>query len=442
MVALGIRGKDANAVAVPLAHGWDVNRAAESPPPSAGIDRCKMVSTLPSLISSFVMMFVGAIVGRKIKYRTVLILAMLCLLTGGMLPIVWNSTFYCILGARAIFGLGMGFIGCRNALVIASFPENKRSKFLGLGVFVGNSCGVLLQIIAGWLADIGLRQSFLVYAIALLPLLLVLFCLKEPEGAKLAAKVQDTHEKVQIKPRVWLYIAILFVWCTLGYRYAARDHIPLHWHSELQFTWVFEGALSYTVGTEHLTLSKEHVLLVNAGRLHGSEMVQSDTKTLCINFTPEIFPVALLRRDILPLLEKPAFSYAVLPVRPQWLEILNGCCAKEEAPDCFAVYELLTQLLRALTREFHGMAGRKDGQGQRFQTALNYLHTHYNQPLSAKELALAAAVNRTELGMLFKKYAGMTPAHYRNQYRLYMAKRMIVGTDRPITEICAETGYN
>ena len=188
--------------------------------PEVRISTIKMVSTLPSLISSFVMMFVGAIVGRKIKYRTVLILAMLCLLTGGMLPIVWNSTFYCILGARAIFGLGMGFIGCCNALVIASFPENKRSKFLGLGVFVGNSCGVLLQIIAGWLADIGLKQSFLVYAIALL--LLVLFCLKEPEGAKPAAKVQDTHEKVQIKPRVWLYIAILFVWCTLGYRSEER----------------------------------------------------------------------------------------------------------------------------------------------------------------------------------------------------------------------------
>lgn len=83
-----------------------------------------------------------------------------------------------------------------------------------VGAIVGSSCGVLLQIIAGWLADIGLRQSFLVYVIALL---LVLFCLKEPEGAKPAAKVQDTHEKVQIKHRVWLYIAILFVWCTLGY---------------------------------------------------------------------------------------------------------------------------------------------------------------------------------------------------------------------------------
>lgn len=185
--------------------------------PEVRVSTIKMVSTLPSLISSFVMMFVGAIVGRKIKYRTVLILAMLCLLTGGMLPIVWNSSFSCILGARAIFGLGMGFIGCRNALIIASFPEAKRSKYLGLGVFVGNSCGVLLQIIAGWLADIGLKQSFLVYAIALLPLALILFFLKEPEHAQAAASANSAQEKVQIQPKVWLYIAILFVWCTLGY---------------------------------------------------------------------------------------------------------------------------------------------------------------------------------------------------------------------------------
>ena len=46
------------------------------------------------------------------------------------------------------------------------------------------------------------------------------------------------------------------------------------------------------------------------------------------------------------------------------------------------------------------------------------------------------------LSVLFKKYTGMTPTRYRNEYRLYMAKSMIVGTDRPITEICAETGYN
>ena len=40
MAALGIRGKDANAAAVPLAHGGAADRAAESPPPGNGIDHC------------------------------------------------------------------------------------------------------------------------------------------------------------------------------------------------------------------------------------------------------------------------------------------------------------------------------------------------------------------------------------------------------------------
>ena len=40
MAALGIRGEDANAEAVPLAHGGAADRAAEGPPPGNGIDHC------------------------------------------------------------------------------------------------------------------------------------------------------------------------------------------------------------------------------------------------------------------------------------------------------------------------------------------------------------------------------------------------------------------
>ena len=131
-----------------------------------------------------------------------------------------------------------------------------------------------------------------------------------------------------------------------------------------------------------------------------------------------------------------------LPLRAEWSEILRGCCAREGEPDCFAVYELLTQVLRELTRSSRGGTEKSGEEARLFQTALRYLHEHYSEPLSAGQLASAAAVNRTALGVLFKKYTGMTPTRYRNEYRLYIAKSMIVGTDRPITEICAETGYN
>ena len=229
---------------------------------------------------------------------------------------------------------------------------------------------------------------------------------------------------------------------TQSYRHAAREHIPLHWHSDLQLTWVCEGTLDYAVEEERLTLTRESLLLVNAGRLHGSGTVRGDAETLCVNFAPEIFPDALGRRYIRPLMGSAGFSHAVLPLRAEWAELLRGCCARESEPDCFAVYELLTQAMREVTRSFRSEAGGNDGEARRFQAALDYLHGHYGEPLSVERLASAAAVNRGALAALFKRYTGMTPARYRNEYRLYMARRMIAGTDRPVTEICAETGYN
>ena len=187
--------------------------------PDVSVPTIKMASTLPSLMSSFIMIFVGSIVGRKVRYKSVLTLAMICFLAGGMLPIVWNKHFWNILVARVIFGFGMGFIGCRNSLVIASYDETQKAKFLGYGVFVANAFGVLLQIICGYMADVSLKFSFYIYLVAVVPLLLITFGLKEPERVSAPASnaTSDAPKTKKLRCEVWLYVSIGFIWCFLGY---------------------------------------------------------------------------------------------------------------------------------------------------------------------------------------------------------------------------------
>ncbi|MGN0292653.1 MAG: MFS transporter [Lachnospiraceae bacterium] len=186
--------------------------------PEVPVSTIKMVSTLPSLISSFLMIITGFFLGRKLKYKPFLLFSLVCIFIGGILPIVWNSSFYCILAARALFGVGMAGNASANALVIATYDEHECGKYLGYGVFVSNICGVLMQVISGFLADIGLKQSFYVYFIAIIPFLLILFFLKEPESAhSQQTGSSQTKEKITVKPRVWLYIAIGLIWCILGY---------------------------------------------------------------------------------------------------------------------------------------------------------------------------------------------------------------------------------
>ena len=50
---------------------------------------------------------------------------------------------------------------------------------------------------------------------------------------------------------------------TQSYRHAAREHIPLHWHSDVQLTWVYEGLLDYTIEGERLTLTPDDLLPVS-----------------------------------------------------------------------------------------------------------------------------------------------------------------------------------
>lgn len=77
-----------------------------------------------------------------------------------------------------------------------------------------------------------------------------------------------------------------------------------------------------------------------------------------------------------------------------------------------------------------------------FHKMISFLHDNYSAQLTVKEIAGRALVNKNRCTSLFKKYAKMSPIKYLNAYRLYIAKNMIIHTDKPISEISADVGYN
>lgn len=75
-----------------------------------------LVITLPSLISMPVMLFIGSIVGKKVNYKTIAVLA---------------------------------------PLLAKSVPEEKLSAFTGYGMAIMSGRGALLGILVGMLAETG-----------------------------------------------------------------------------------------------------------------------------------------------------------------------------------------------------------------------------------------------------------------------------------------------
>lgn len=231
---------------------------------------------------------------------------------------------------------------------------------------------------------------------------------------------------------------------TQNFIHAASDSIPFHWHDELQITWISEGELEYCINGDKFRLGSDKLLLVQSHQLHCSHTTTSDVKTLCINFTPEIFHPLILKKYIQPMLDSHAFAYSLLRLKPYQITILKKFQNWKKDPlGYFSVMNFLSQVFEDILKEFEEDAETPDREETRlFHEMLGFIHANFAQPLSVKDIADSAILNKNRCTALFKKYTNMSPIKYLNEYRLYTAKNMILHTDKSISYISADVGYN
>ncbi|MBQ5799807.1 MAG: helix-turn-helix transcriptional regulator [Oscillospiraceae bacterium] len=232
--------------------------------------------------------------------------------------------------------------------------------------------------------------------------------------------------------------------CVQNFRHATEDYIPYHWHKELQMTWVRKGELAYNVNGEQFVLGRGELLFVRDHCLHSSKTVAGDVETLCLNFAPEIFHPAILKNYVLPLLEDERFSYALLPVDEARLVALGRIGALErESLAYFSACNFLSDCFEEILRRFEIAAAAGDREElQLFQTMIDFAHSHCAQPLTVRQIAASAGLGKNRCTALFQKYAAQPPAKYLAQYRLHLARGMLLGSDRTVSEISADVGYN
>ena len=144
------------------------------------------------------------------------------------------------------------------------------------------------------------------------------------------------------------------------------------------------------------------------------------------------------------MLDSHAFAYSLLLLKPHQITKLKKFQNwKQEPLGYFSVMNFLSQVFEEILKEFEEDAESLDREETRlFHEMLGFVHANFAQPLSVKDIADSAILNKNRCSALFKKYTNMSPIKYVNEYRLYTAKNMILHTDRSISDISADVGYN
>ncbi|WP_413526723.1 MFS transporter [Marinilactibacillus psychrotolerans] len=169
------------------------------------------VPSLAILLFVFLAPFVIKILGNKKTVMLGLIITLVC----GILPF-FTENFTVILASR--FGLGCG-IGLFNSLayslIMINFEGDERNQMLGFqGAFssVGSMFGSLA---VGWLLNLNWHASFMIYLIALIPIIAFGTFGPKDKVVDEVEKVNLPKEKAIIQPVVYFYaLEIFFIFAT------------------------------------------------------------------------------------------------------------------------------------------------------------------------------------------------------------------------------------
>ena len=174
------------------------------------------ISTLPTLFIVIGTFLAGTIMGRKIKYRTLAIIASVIALIGGVGPAFFDSgelTLVC----RAVMGFGAGLLApLGNALIVGLYKGQKQASILGYGTLFMNAGGIVLQMLGGFLAgtgDRGWQMVFWGHALLIVAVIMSFF-LPEPPKEEV---VSDSGKKESMSKKIYVIAALIFLYNLFAY---------------------------------------------------------------------------------------------------------------------------------------------------------------------------------------------------------------------------------
>lgn len=224
------------------------------------------------------------------------------------------------------------------------------------------------------------------------------------------------------------------------------------------------GREDYYVDGRHIAVDDDTYLVLNAGRRYGSQI--SSTQSV---HSVSVFFESGIAEDVRRalelstprLLDAPEQSDAApLEFAEQLREhdslvtpVLRHICRVVDAGEGSQEWldEQLRFLLARLLRVEQSSLGGKEllpERGvvhrelqRRLGFALTFIHTHYRERISLKDMAQAAHLSPFHFLRVFKATYGVTPSVYLKRKRLNEAVRLMARTDQSLTTIAGQVGF-
>jgi AraC-like DNA-binding protein/mannose-6-phosphate isomerase-like protein (cupin superfamily) len=235
--------------------------------------------------------------------------------------------------------------------------------------------------------------------------------------------------------------------------------VPQHFHNYIEILYVVFGEMRIQFGNQSYNAISGDLVLIDSREVH-STYINKDIPTKCIvlKFEPEVFSAsgtALDIRYIVPF-TNPEFTHQKV-FRREELEETNIPELMAEAYEEFknknygfelsviaVIYKIFLWLLRnKYSSEMRDKLERlnRSINIEKLQMALKYVDQHFREEISINILSEICNMSYSYFSRQFKKIMGKTFKEYLNFIRINEAEKLLLTTNKNITDIAMESGF-
>jgi len=231
---------------------------------------------------------------------------------------------------------------------------------------------------------------------------------------------------------------------------------PIHFHPEFEINYIKNAAGGKRIVGDHIgEIEERELVMVGPNLYHGWENYHNSGKELLheitIQFPRELFTEEHLNRNILkPILELfhnanrgIKFSEETIRMVEPKLKLLS----QKRGFDSYLTFhsllydlaisrdqQLLTNMSFHRQNDFHN--------SERIEKVYKYVKDNYAQKLKLDDAAKMVNMSVISFSRLIKQRTGKTFIDFVNEIRLGYATRWLIESNKSISEICFECGFN
>ncbi|MBN2276008.1 MAG: helix-turn-helix domain-containing protein [Bacteroidales bacterium] len=236
-------------------------------------------------------------------------------------------------------------------------------------------------------------------------------------------------------------------------RCKSRFDFPVHFHPEYELNFIYRAKGAKRIIGDHIaTIDNYELVLIGPNLIHCWEQglcIRDDIREITILFHRDIFHESILNREAMHkfrnMLKQSQrgilFSYETAKKMHKKLEGLTQKKGYEAFPSFLAVlFELsVSDNMKVLS----GILPTHNAfyLNEKLKLVHDYVFGHYREKIKINDLAAKLNTTVVSLNRFMKQQTGRTFTAFLNDHRISHASRLLIETQKSISEIVAESGF-